>query len=37
MTIAQRYMTNISPKALMTFGYNVERFFPILADGRAHF
>ena len=39
VTIAQRMVkgNNLTPKKLMTFGYDVERFFPPLSDNRAEF
>jgi len=28
-------MTTITPKNMMTFGYDIEKFMPIMTDGRA--
>ena len=35
MTCCQRQISGITPKKMMTFGYDVGTFMPIIADGRA--
>ena len=34
-TVAQGVVQGVTPKRLMAFGYDVDIFFPILADGKA--